>query len=335
MRKRALAMTVMAGAAVAGAAWAWGSTGHRTIGEEAIRALPSYMPAFLRTAQSIADVGEYANEPDRWRGSGKVHSERDAQHFIDLNDDGATLGGMTLDQLPETEEAYAQAVVAKGGDPDHAGYLPYAEVDAYQQITKDFAYWRVLTLMETREHDKAKWAWYHADRVRREQIIKYDLGLLAHYIGDGTQPLHLSVHYNGWGDYPNPNGFTTDRIHVPLEGPYVLANVKPADVRANMPAYTPCTDPVMTCFTVRLKASFDQVVPMYQLYKDGGFNDGDPRGKAFMAKQIGLGAANLRDAILDAWRDSKTMGVGYPSTTYDDFLAGKAQDPYSILHGDG
>jgi len=334
MRKAIMASVVVTGMAAAGVAWAWGSTGHRLIGMEGMRLLPSYAPAFLRTNDAINDVGEYANEPDRWRGAGDVHAERDAMHFIDLNDDGTTLGGTTLDQLPAKRSQYAASVAARGGDPDRAGYLPYAEVDAYQQVVKDFAYWRVVSLLETRETDKDKKAWYHADRLRREAQTKYDIGIMAHYVGDATQPLHLSIHYNGWGNFPNPNGFTLDKIHVPLEGPYVTKNVTEADLKQYEPAYVPCTAPVMTCFTTKLKASFEQVVPMYQLYKDGGFNDGDARGKAFITRQVALGAASLRDAVLDAWRDSKTMGVGYPATPYDDFVAGKVSDPWTLLHGE-
>ncbi|MDI7773872.1 hypothetical protein [Asticcacaulis sp. EMRT-3] len=331
MRKMMFLGMILGGMAVSGAALAWGATGHRMIGEEAVRLLPSYMPAFLRTAGD--DVGEYANEPDRWRGAGGVHSERDALHFINIDDDGLTAAGVTIDHLPATREAYAAAVVAKGGDPDQAGYLPYAEVDAYQQVVKDFAYWRVLSLMETREHDAVKKAWYHADRLRREAVIAYDTGLLGHYVGDATQPMHLSIHYNGWGPYPNPQGFTKAHIHVPLEAAYVAANIEASDLKAFEPDYVPCTAPVMTCFTTRMKASFAEVVPLYQLEKDGGFADGDPRGKAFIAKQLALGATNLRDALIDAWRDSKNMGVGYPAAPYDDFIAGKVDDPWVVLHG--
>ena len=225
MRKAIAASVVIMGLAAAGGAWAWGATGHRLIGMEGARLLPSYVPAFLRTPEAIADIGEYANEPDRWRGAGDVHAERDAMHFIDLNDDGTTLAGMTLDKLPTKRWQYAAAISAKGGDPDRAGYLPYAEVDAYEQVVKDFAYWRVTSLMETRETDKDRKAWYHADRLRREAQTKFDIGLLAHYVGDATQPLHLSIHYNGWGRFPNPGDFTQDRIHGPLEGPYVTKNV--------------------------------------------------------------------------------------------------------------
>lgn len=335
MRLKALGVMVVAGAAMAGVAWAWGSTGHRLIGQEAIRALPDYVPDFLRSQAAIDDVAEYAREPDRWRGAGKVHdSDRDAAHFIDLDDDGNTFAGGSLDDLPETRFDYDMAVVANGKQPWKAGYLPYAEVDAYQQVVKDMAYWRVENLLETREADKAKKAWYHADRVRREQLVLRDIGILAHYVGDATQPLHTSIHYNGWGDFPNPDGFTMDRIHVPLEGDYVEKVVTATAVQARIGDYVPCTDKPIVCFAARLKLSSALVVPMYQLQKDGGFADGDSRGVEFMTGQLAKGAQDLRDTILDAWRDSKSMGVGWPATTYDDFVGNKVADPWTVIYGD-
>ncbi len=335
MRLKTLLMVVLAGSAVAGAAWAWGATGHRLIGQEAMRALPDYVPDFMKTDDAIAAVGEYAREPDRWRKAGDVHdSERDNAHQIDLDDDGNTLAGVSLDNLPPTRDAYDALLVAKNVDPRSWGYLPYSEVDAYQQLVKDMAYWRVESLLETRETDKTKKAWYHADRLRREDLTLRDIGILGHYVGDATQPLHISIHYNGWGNYPNPQGFTMDKIHHDVEGPFVLTNVTAEAVRAKIGAYVPCTDPVMTCFTTRLKKTFALVTPMYQLQKDGGFTNNDPRGVAFVTQQVGQGAQDLRDTILDAWRDSKTMGVGWNNTPYDDFVGNKVADPWSLIYGD-
>jgi hypothetical protein len=325
----------MIGVAVSGTAWAWGSSGHRMIGEMALKSLPAYMPAFLRTPQAIADVGEYAREPDRWRGAGKVHdNDRDIAHFIDLDDDGNPLAGVSLDNLPASRSDYEAAVRAKGIEPYKSGYLPYATVDAYQQVVKDMAFWRVLTYVESRETDKTKKAWYKADLARREQLTLRDIGVLAHYVGDSTNPMHLSIHYNGWGDFPNPNGFTTEKVHSPLEGAYVHETVKEEDIKAAMGDYTPCTAPIMTCVTARFKPSFAKLVPMYQMEKDGGFKPGDPRGKAFMVERLGRGAGDLRDSLLDAWRDSKTMQVGYKTGTYDDFVGGKIVDPWEVLYGE-
>lgn len=337
MRAKTFLAVVLAGSAIAGSALAWGSTGHRIIGEEGIRALPVYLPPFMRSTRAITDVGEYAREPDRWRNAGKTHDDdRDPAHFINLNDDGTTLAGIALEDLPDTREAFEQALAAKGATLFKSGYLPYAEIDGYQQIVKDMALWRIDSYMETHESDRTKRAWYHADRVRREELTLRDIGILAHYVGDATQPMHVSIHYNGWGDFPNPDGYTQEHIHWPLESAFVLHNVDVEEVRAEMTPYADCTEAPKLCFAAKLKASHDQVIPLFQLEKAGGFKDGDPRGKAFMTKQIAKGASDLRDVVVDAWRDSKTMGVGYPpeGTAYDDFVAGKVKDPYAILHGD-
>ena len=40
-------------------------------------------------------------------------------------------------------------------------------------------------------------------------------------MADASQPMHVSVHFNGWGNFPNPNGFTTAPIHAPFEGAFV------------------------------------------------------------------------------------------------------------------
>src|SRR3954468_24511474 len=84
-------------------ALAWGNTGHRIIGETAVRALPSEIPAFLRTPQAALDVGELSREPDRIKGGGKVYdSDHSPAHFLDLSDDGTVLGGPKLADLPAT-----------------------------------------------------------------------------------------------------------------------------------------------------------------------------------------------------------------------------------------
>src|SRR5262245_40335988 len=73
---------------------AWGNTGHRIVGELAARALPAEVPAFLRPKQAALDIGELSREPDRSKGSGKMHDhDRDAGHFVDLDEDGKILGG--------------------------------------------------------------------------------------------------------------------------------------------------------------------------------------------------------------------------------------------------
>src|SRR5437879_3214564 len=57
------------------------------------------------------------------------------------------MGALPLAKLPETREAYDTELRAKGITEYKAGYLPNSIVDGWQQIRKDFAYWRALTLL--------------------------------------------------------------------------------------------------------------------------------------------------------------------------------------------
>jgi len=314
-------------------AFAWGDSGHRMVGQEAMRALPSDMPAFLRTPAGITDVGEYSREPDLWRGSGSIHdAERDPAHSIALTDDGLTLAGVDLDHMPATRSDYEATLRARGVVPAKAGYLYYSTIDAWQQVTKDMAYWRLISHAESRERDPAKKAWLVAMRLRRENLMLRDIGILSHYVGDATQPMHVSIHSNGWGDYPDPKGYTKAMIHWPIEGGYVRGHVTADMVRAKIAAYVPC-DGVEACLAHRLERNFTQVEPIYALEKDGGFRETDARGPAYLAGLLARGASDLRDDVMDAWRASLDMGVGHEQVPCKDLLSGD-HDLYVLLYGE-
>src|SRR5262249_30369324 len=114
-------------------------------------------------------------------------------------------------------------------------------VDGFQQLVKDFAYWRAATVGLHGARTKEDRAWFAQDLARREALTLRDLGVWAHYVGDASQPLHLTVHFNGWGKYPNPNNYSDERtVHARFESSFVAANVKVADVRALLRPYEPC-----------------------------------------------------------------------------------------------
>src|SRR3990167_4274986 len=110
IRTAALASALLI-ALAPGQALAWGSMGHRIVGEAAMRALPDEIPAFLRNPQAVRDVGELSREPDRSKGSGRIHDHnRDAGHFLDLDDEGRLLGGPAFIPLPATRADYEKAL---------------------------------------------------------------------------------------------------------------------------------------------------------------------------------------------------------------------------------
>lgn len=243
--------------------------------------------------------------------------------------------GPSIDALPRLKSEYDAALVAAGSDVDDAGYLPYAIMDGYQQLARDFATWRVLYAAEGRERDPGKRAWYREDRVRREALILRDMGYLGHYVGDGSQPHHTTIHYNGWNrDTPNPQGFTTSRqTHGTFEGAFTnrvarldaveAAMAAPAlegfDLRARVPAY--------------LRATLAEVTPFYVLEKAGGFRDSDARGGAFATARLAAGASELRDLFILAWRDSANDSIGWPAVKVNEVEAGTA-DPWLAMYGE-
>ncbi len=315
---------------------AWGATGHRIIGRLGLATLPPDAPAFLRTEAAVEAGGELAREPDRWKDSGRVHdNERDPAHFVDLGDDGHVLGGPTLTDLPPTREAFDTALrgVGAGVDSWKAGFLPYSIIDAWQQLAKDFAYWRVDTAAAKTVADRAHRAWFAADAKEREALIMRDYGTLAHYVGDGSQPMHVSEHFNGWGPYPNPEGFTQERVHAFFEGTFVRLYVGQGAVRATMSPYADDGGPIETRTSAYLRATNATMITYFQLQKAGAFVGGGERGRAFAAARLAAGADELRDDVEDAWRSSATGVVGWPAVKVADVLAGKV-DPFDSLYGE-
>lgn len=331
--KFAAAAMLAAGALAPAPALAWGAMGHRIAGVAAMGALPDEVPAFLRTPTAAGDVGELSRELDRSKGAGKVHdSDRDPAHFLDVEDDGKVLGGPLISALPTTRADYERALQVAGTDSWKAGYLPYAITSEWQQLTKDLAYWRVLYAAEARAADPGRRAWFAEDRRRREALVLETLGNLSHYVGDGAQPLHVTAHYNGWGDYPNPKGYTAGKVHGPFEGDFVFANVAPAAVSAAVGPFRSCGCAIEARVTAYLQTTWREVEPLYALEKAGGFKDKDPRGVAFATTRVAAGATELRDLIVEAWRAAGTVQVGWRPVSVADVEAGKI-DPFDALYG--
>jgi hypothetical protein len=330
-------LSVAALAALAAAAptslLAWGNTGHRMVGELAVRALPAELPAFVRSKMAAADVGELSREPDRSKGSGKVHDhDRDPGHFVDLDEDGKILGGPPMLPLAATRADYETQLRAAGLDQWKAGYLPYAIIDRYQQLTTDFAYWRVLDAAERNPAWKKNRAWFRQDRLRREALVLKSLGELSHFVSDGSQPLHVTTHFNGWGDYPNPKGYSTARLHGPFESDLVQATVRSPAVAARMTPFKSCNCPIEQRVGAYLAQTGTFVIPFYEMEKAGGLQPGDPRGTAMATERMAAGASELRDLVVEAWRASANVKIGWRPVAVQDVLSGKV-DPYPALYG--
>ena len=173
-----------------------------------------------------------------------------------------------------------------------------------------------------------------ADLARRERLTLHDIGIWSHYVGDASQPLHVSIHFNGWGEYPNPHWYTTRKIHAYFEGEFVKSNLTRPPVAAEVGPYQSCGCSIDERTKALLLASLAQVGPLYALEKEGGFKKGDPRGIAFATSRLAAGATALRNMIVDAWQDSAETPVGYPMVNVQDIESGKVRVTRELFGAD-
>ncbi|NML44437.1 S1/P1 Nuclease [Ramlibacter sp. G-1-2-2] len=326
-------------------AWAWGHTGHVKISELAAKALPREMPLFLRNPIAAWEIGELGAEADESKTTGivtgvangristapTVHdAERDPGHFLDVDDSGYVIGGaVLLASLPPTRQAFDTAqrgATAPAGQTQYGGYLPYAIIDGFQQLRKDFAMWRAFKAGLETAKTPADREYFVAHLALREQLIVRDIGYWSHFVADASQPMHVSIHFNGWGAYLNPNGYTTAPIHAPFEGSFVRNFVDFDAVRFQMRPYT---DRGVATIEQRvplyLAETLTEVVPVYLAAKNSGndnYATAQPLELAIVTKQLAAGASELRDQIVDAWRQSTQVTVGFPLVTVSDIESG-------------
>jgi len=147
--------------------------------------------------------------------------------------------------------------------------------------------------------------------------------------------LHVTIHYNGWGDYPNPQNYSTDRhLHAFFESAFVQKYARIEAVRALVKPSTPVqpaallTQAQIASFVgAYLEETSRRVTPLYQIEAAHGFENGSPAAVAFVDDQLARGAAMLRDITVLAWQDSLNAPVGYPSVIVRDVLSGAAPAP--------
>lgn len=306
---------------------AWGHFGHLLVSKIAIQKLPEEIPAFLRSAAAVQEISELGAEADVSKSTGTVTSggypanrtaftihdgERDNGHFIDLNDDGTVLGGIPFAPLLSSRRDFDTALRAVGQNQYGVGFLAYNLVDRWQQIRKDFAYIRAFTKAIQTATNPADRAFFQYQLQLRQKLTIRDIGYWSHFVGDGSQPMHVSVHFNGWGNYPNPNGYTNAPIHGPFEGNFVKSFVSPAAVATAVPGYVDCGCTNEQRVVQYLQASLAQVGPVYAAGTPDNYVHALPAEVDIATKRLAAGAAELRDQIVDAWRSSTTVGVGFP-----------------------
>lgn len=138
----------------------WGEKGHKIITTFAMRQLPDQMK--FSDAFKAAII-EHSVDPDNRKRDDKSEGPK---HFIDIDFYKEFSDGIIIMSRDSLNKLYTEQVVTK------EGILPWATELTYYKLMQAF-----------KEKDKERVLLYASD--------------LAHYVGDGHQPLHATVNYNG------------------------------------------------------------------------------------------------------------------------------------------
>jgi len=315
---------------------AWGTFGHTLISRAGAGSFPESLPAFVRSSAAVEEIAMLGAELDRSKGAGVSHDrDLDPGHYIDIDDRAMIAAIVSLSALPPSRQAFDNELQGSHTDSYQMGFLPYALIDGWQQIAKDFAIWRI-DVVAARSGDERSRARFDADRSLRELLTIRDIGVWSHYVGDASQPLHTSIHFNGWGTSANPDGFTTSpRTHATFESAFVNAHATLLDVRAAMtplPKAKLPSAPIAQLVGDYLLATNASVVPFYRLEKSGAFAHSTREAIAFADMRLAAGASTLRDLVAGAYDASTTLAVGYPKgVTPAQAESGEVAVPNSVL----
>lgn len=269
----------------------WGEAGHRITAQAAAATLPAGMPQFFRDA---APQLVYLNpEPDRWRNrlegarDGALEGATAPDHFLDLELIPAANRAGAL--AAKDRYAFFDSLRARGADPAVAGALPFAILETTQRLRVAFRQWRSATNDRERQWIEAR--------------ILNDAGILGHFVADGSNPAHTTIHYNGWVG-PNPNGYATDnRFHGRFESAYVQSRIKLADVMPSVAAEAQAFPSLRPAIVAYFMKTHGEVERLYAIDKAAPFNaeTTDEANKTFTVSRLAAGAGMLRDLWWTAW----------------------------------
>ncbi len=325
MNQKLLGIVCASGALVFNAA-AWDYAGHHAVNELALAALPADFPAFALTPEAQERIAFLAGEPDRWRNAPDVKTGRDLalahangpDHYLDLED--LKLYGLTPATLPPlrydfvADIAKARAAhpenfppIDPAKDSDHtrelSGFLPWAITENYEKLQSGFS---TLAALE-------KFGGTPAEIANAKADIIYVMGVMGHYVGDASQPLHTTMYHHGWTTNNNPNHYTTSpRFHAWIDGGFfnktggidvkkLSAKIRPATGLPNAAEPNGIFET-----TVNFVVAQNRLVePLYRLDRDGKLSDKGDRGaegRAFLEGQLVKSGQLLGDLWLTAWR---------------------------------
>jgi len=298
----------------------WDYEGHRIIALLALHSLPDGFPAWARNAAAVERIAFLSGEADRWRNSTNLPARHATapDHYFDLDD--LPLYGLSAKSVSRFRYDFvAQLKLVREKHParfppidprrnsDHTrdlvGFLPWTINEHFAKLQSAFSYLKTFE-----QHGGTP-----NEILNAQQNVIYCMGVMAHFPGDASQPLHSTKHFNGWVG-ANPDGFTTNQtIHSWIDGGFIRrANIrfdelKPRVRPASLVWSGPPDGDVFDESMQFIADQFGQVTRLYELDRAGQLSPGKgevAEGRAFIAGQLIKGGQFLGDLWFSAWQSA-------------------------------
>lgn len=160
MKKTTILFTILLNILFISNTYSWGEKGHRLITEKSFSFIPAEMQNFMKLKEQII---EHCIDPDLRKDSDRKEGPK---HYIDIDFYPHFQEGRVILSLDSIETLYGDSTAWE------MGYLPWATYSTYEKLIEAF-----------KSGDKKNIILYASD--------------LAHYVGDGFQPMHACLNYDG------------------------------------------------------------------------------------------------------------------------------------------
>jgi hypothetical protein len=303
---------------------AWDYEGHRLVNQLALASLPTNFPAFVRAPAAEERLAFLGGEADRWRNMQDLALRHcnGPDHYIDLEE----LAGYELkpELLPVFRYDFiSQLAVFRKANPekfpepdptrnqDHTrglvGLLPWAIAENYAKVKSGFSYLKTFEQQGGTPEEIAN----------AQANLLYVMGVMGHYVGDASQPLHTTIHHHGWvGD--NPQHYSTSSgIHSWIDGGYFAkvggvnrsgmeTKLRPAQL-VTVEGRPAKPEEMFQAAMLFIMQQNKLVEPLYELEKTGklsGEGEDGLRGRVFLQEQLVKSGQLLGDIWYSAWQQA-------------------------------
>ena len=301
-------------------AHAWDYEGHRVVNQLALEALPADFPAFVKTPEARERIAFLAGEPDRWRNITNDQSLphcNGPDHYLDLEELA------DYDLTPQTVPPLRYDLAAKLAlgraahperfepiDPlknrDHTreliGFAPWAITEYCGKLRSGFSYLKAFQ----------NYGGTPEEIANAQANIIYIMGVMGHFVGDCSQPLHVTKHHHGWVG-PNPKNYATNSgIHSWIDGGFFrkTGGIQAGPLKGKIQPAKIVGDPLKSEDLFRQVMAYlleteKQIEPLYQLNKDGKIApENSKEGRAFLEGQLVKGGQMLGDLWYSSWQQA-------------------------------